>query len=76
MLVEELALEIYTICRERSNSTAQCLGLISKNVINDIMAISDTVLEDKIRKYRETYKGLEDLSKYVYEQYFKSSGNS
>lgn len=69
MLVEDIAMEVYSICRERLNNTKKCLELIAKEIILDQEAIKDTILEDKIRRYRESCRGLEDLAKYVQEKY-------
>ncbi len=74
--VEDIALEVYAICRERTNSTKECLDLIAKKVIKSDSLMDDSILEDKIQKYRRTYKGLEDLSKYVYEKVFQTDWKS
>lgn len=76
MLVEDIALEVYMICRNRNNSTKTCLTLICKDLIKNESEISDSILEDKIRKYRETYKELEELSKYVYEKIIQNTWKS
>jgi len=75
MLVEDVAMEVYEICRERLNSTKKCIELINKNIIK-VENLSDPILEEKVRKYRQSYKGLEDLSKYVHDKIIQSKWKS
>lgn len=63
--VEDIAQEVYAICRERTNTSKECLELITRNIIGKQDLVNDEQLERLVRKYRETYKGLQELSEYV-----------
>lgn len=58
---EEIAQEVYFICRKSGYTLKECLEIIAKNLLNDIAYVNDEDLEKGVRKYRESYTGLQKL---------------
>ena len=64
--VEELAHDVYAICRDRKNNLKDCFLIISRDLIEDIEYQSNEQLETQVRKYRESYKKLSELTQLVF----------
>ncbi len=66
MTIEELAHEIYDICRDSRNNFRECMSLISANLIGNNSYINNEILQRQVRTYRERRQGLSELAQLVF----------
>jgi len=69
MKVEDIATELYELVNDRK-STEEIIKTFSRKA-NKLISTTNTELEDSIRRYKDTRKGLEDVSKKIKETIFK-----